>query len=751
MVRKYKRTSEMASYSANHLRDAVAAVRGGQSLRGAAKEFGIPPRTLRRHRQGGVTQPGVSRLGRMRAVFDEEFEEELVATIQRSEKEMYGLSTRDVRRLAFNVADKMGKHTPFNKTGMAGLDWLRNFMKRHPALSIRIPISTSLARNRGFNRGAVEHFFEIFRDILREGSFTARSIWNCDETGFTTVARAGKVIATKGVRQVRKMSSAERGSNITALCCMNATGGFIPPLFVFPRCPDGAIGTVNERGSGYIDSALFLVWLKHFVSFTGCTKDNRHVVLLDGHVSHTTLEAIEFACSNGLHLITFPPHCTHRLQPLDRTFFKTFKAAYSRASDSWLLANRGRAITHQEIMPIFNTAYVASASMQSAISGFSAAGLWPLNMDKFNAELCALEEIAAVAQPAAAAVAQPAAAAVAQPASAAVAQPAAAAVAQPAAAAVAQPAAAAVAQPAAAGVAQPAAAAVTQPAAAAVAQPTAAAVAQPTAAAVAQTAAAAVTQPAAAAVAQPAAAAVTQPAAAAVTQLAAAAVAQPTAAAVAQPAAAAVAQTAAAAVTQPAAAAVAQPAAAAVTQPAAAAVAQPTAAAVVQPAAAAVTLPAATAVAQPAAADVAPVQQDTSARSIVRKAMLAMSPPQQKTPKTSARTSTANLLTSSPFKKRVAEKRAQKEKKQATKGTRTKRKGSCVAGPSGVAGVSSPKVSKSTTEPDSDDEELPCIVCDEAFSRSKEQWVACQECGKWAHADCTPGGNYYICHNCESD
>ena len=658
MVRKYKRTSEMASYSANHLRDAVAAVRGGQSLRGAAKEFGIPPRTLRRHRQGGVTQPGVSRLGRMRAVFDEEFEEELVATIQRSEKEMYGLSTRDVRRLAFNVADKMGKHTPFNKkTGMAGLDWLRNFMKRHPALSIRIPISTSLARNRGFNRGAVEHFFEIFRDILREGSFTARSIWNCDETGFTTVARAGKVIATKGVRQVRKMSSAERGSNITALCCMNATGGFIPPLFVFPRkrmldslmngCPDGAIGTVNERGSGYIDSALFLVWLKHFVSFTGCTKDNRHVVLLDGHVSHTTLEAIEFARSNGLHLITFPPHCTHRLQPLDRTFFKTFKAAYSRASDSWLLANRGRAITHQEIMPIFNTAYVASASMQSAISGFSAAGLWPLNMDKFNAELCALEEIAAVAQPAAAAVAQPAAAAVAQPASAAVAQPAAAAVAQPAAAAVAQPAAAAVAQPAAA--------------------------------------------------------------------------------------------------------AVAQPAAAAVTQPAAAAVAQPTAAAVVQPAAAAVTLPAATAVAQPAAADVAPVQQDTSARSIVRKAMLAMSPPQQKTPKTSARTSTANLLTSSPFKKRVAEKRAQKEKKQATKGTRTKRKGSCVAGPSGVAGVSSPKVSKSTTEPDSDDEELPCIVCDEAFSRSKEQWVACQECGKWAHADCTPGGNYYICHNCESD
>ena len=102
--------------------------------------------------------------------------------------------------------------------------------------------------------------------------------------------------------------------------------------------------------------------------------------------------------------------------------------------------------------------------------------------------------------------------------------------------------------------------------------------------------------------------------------------------------------------------------------------------------------------------------------SVVFRCRRVTSPPQQKTPKTSARTSTANLLTSSPFKKRVAEKRAQKEKKQATKGTRTKRKGSCVAGPSGVAGVSSPKVSKSTTEPDSDDEELPCIVWRAVFT-----------------------------------
>ena len=108
-------------------------------------------------------------------------------------------------------------------------------MKRHPALSIRAPIATSLARINGFNRHAIEHFFVVFKSVLQSGSFNALNIWNCEETGFSTVARIYKVVSTKGARQVRKVSSAERGVYITALCCMIAAGTHVPPLFVFPR------------------------------------------------------------------------------------------------------------------------------------------------------------------------------------------------------------------------------------------------------------------------------------------------------------------------------------------------------------------------------------------------------------------------------------------------------------------------------------------------------------------------------------
>ena len=44
------------------------------------------------------------------------------------------------------------------------------------------------------------------------------------------------------------------------------------------------------------------------------------------------------------------------------------------------------------------------------------------------------------------------------------------------------------------------------------------------------------------------------------------------------------------------------------------------------------------------------------------------------------------------------------------------------------------------------DEEWPCLICGEPFnnSRSRELWVQCQECHKWAHNECTPGQTFVI-------
>ena len=126
-------------------------------------------------------------------------------------------------------------------------------------------------------------FFGKYRKLLVNGVFVPTCIWNRDETGFSTVAKSSKVVSTKGINQVRKVSSAERGKNITALRCMSAAGTLIPPLFVFPRkrmvdslmngAPASSVGTVNTRGSGYIDNNLFLRWCTSVLTLLAANDD----------------------------------------------------------------------------------------------------------------------------------------------------------------------------------------------------------------------------------------------------------------------------------------------------------------------------------------------------------------------------------------------------------------------------------------------------------------------------------------------
>lgn len=81
------------------------------------------------------------------------------------------------------------------------------------------------------------------------------------------------------------------------------------------NCTPGAIGVTLP--SGWIDEDLFVCYLKHFVACVKPTESQAVVVVLDGHTSHKSIEAVEFARAYHVHLITIPPHTSHRFQPLD--------------------------------------------------------------------------------------------------------------------------------------------------------------------------------------------------------------------------------------------------------------------------------------------------------------------------------------------------------------------------------------------------------------------------------------------------
>ena len=84
--------------------------------------------------------------------------------------------------------------------------------------------------------------------------------------------------------------------------------------------------------NGYMISKKFLQWLKHFKEnvLGGMSKKNKHLLIMDGHASHITNEAIIFGLDNGLDILTLLAHCSHELQPLDVAIFHPFKLELAR-------------------------------------------------------------------------------------------------------------------------------------------------------------------------------------------------------------------------------------------------------------------------------------------------------------------------------------------------------------------------------------------------------------------------------------
>ncbi|KAJ8968087.1 hypothetical protein NQ314_002472 [Rhamnusium bicolor] len=152
-----------------------------------------------------------------------------------------------------------------------------------------------------------------------------------DESGFTTVQKKSqKVLGLKGKHQVGAASSGERGVNTTVVCCVSASGSYVPPMFIFKRkryapemergAPTGSEIVISD--TGYITSELFIQWLRHFKDNVVCSKENPVLLLLDGHATHSkNLEALFFARDNGIIMLQLPSHITHRMQPLDVAFF----------------------------------------------------------------------------------------------------------------------------------------------------------------------------------------------------------------------------------------------------------------------------------------------------------------------------------------------------------------------------------------------------------------------------------------------
>lgn len=322
-------------------------------------------------------------------------EEELTSHILKMESRLFGVTLTDLRVLAFDLAERNNIPNTFNKEKRrAGKAWMYAFLNRHPCLRLRTPEATSIGRAIGFNRTAVEKFFALLTEVCEKYKFPPDCIWNVDETGITTVPnRQSKVIGLRGKRQVGALVSAERGTLVTVETCMSAAGDYMPPMFIFPRkrekiellddAPPGS--TAEFHPSGWIQKEIFIKWFKRFLTKANPSAEKPVLLLLDGHATHTkSIDLINMARENNVVLLCFPPHCTHRMQPLDVAFMAPLSTYYGEEARKWQRDHPGRCITIHQVGKLFGVAFMKAASVQTAVNGFRKTGIYPLNPGVFE-------------------------------------------------------------------------------------------------------------------------------------------------------------------------------------------------------------------------------------------------------------------------------------------------------------------------------------------------------------------------------
>jgi hypothetical protein len=319
-----------------------------------------------------------------------ENENKIKRHVLKLQKNGFAPTRYSVRKMAYRLAETLEIKNTFNKEKcVARNDWLQNFLKRHPELSVRKAEGVSLARTQGMNVKEVQDYFNLLEKILHDNDLLNKpsNVFNMDETGLQLNNKAENVIAKKGSKNVAAVTSSEKGETITVIACCNAEGSFLPPTCIFKGknlkkefedgMPPGSKVYMNAK-SAYINTDIFLDWLRnHFVPRK---PKGKVVLILDGHSCHcNSVDMLQYAEEADVILLCLPSHTTQFLQPLDRAFFKSLKSHWNNVCNLFIRMNPTRKINRLQFGKLLAESWAKSATVTNGVSAFRATGIYPFN------------------------------------------------------------------------------------------------------------------------------------------------------------------------------------------------------------------------------------------------------------------------------------------------------------------------------------------------------------------------------------
>ncbi|KZS07352.1 Uncharacterized protein APZ42_028912 [Daphnia magna] len=101
------------------------------------------------------------------------------------------------------------------------------------------------------------------------------------------------------------------------------------------------------------------------------------LLMVDNHSSHLDNAVVKYCNENYITLLTFPPHCSHVLQPEDVGIYGPFKNYLAAEQQEWLRTHPGQRITIHHIAELSRNPFLRAFSPINIVRSFEKTGIYP--------------------------------------------------------------------------------------------------------------------------------------------------------------------------------------------------------------------------------------------------------------------------------------------------------------------------------------------------------------------------------------
>ena len=291
------------------------------------------------------------------------------------------------------MATQLGGRPPGN-------NWSSRFVERHKAeLDSNYLNNLDLERHQADSVASFEQYFAIIQRKIDEYQIQPSNTYNMDEKGFL-IGKLTKVkrIFPKDLKASQKLLGAGQDGCrewITVVGTICADGTTLPPLLIYDSNssslqsswlqdfkPDEYDTWFTASPNGWTSDELGFKWLETLFEKHTQSKARRdwRLLFVDGHGSYVTLKFLEWAQQHKILIAVYPPHSTHRLQPLDVGCFSPLTTFYSQELDQHTRLSEGQIrMTKRDFFKCFNPAWQKAFTNKNVASSWSKAGLFPFD------------------------------------------------------------------------------------------------------------------------------------------------------------------------------------------------------------------------------------------------------------------------------------------------------------------------------------------------------------------------------------